>query len=184
MKILLASGSPRRKQLLTELGHEVTVVKPDFDESQIQCEVPAALVAALAEGKGQSVPCPKGAMLVAADTVVVFKGTVLGKPTDEAEAQSMLRALSGQSHEVYTGVYLQYGHVTRRFTDRAEVLFRDLTDQEIRAYIATGSPMDKAGSYGVQDSGFAAEIKGSYYTVMGFPIERFAEISMEMEKGN
>ncbi len=184
MKILLASGSPRRKQLLSELGHEITVVKPDFEESQVQCSDPAALVAALAEGKGKSVPCPNGMMLVAADTVVVFEGRVLGKPTDETNALEMLRALSGRSHEVYTGVYLQYGSAVRRFTDRAEVLFRTLTDQEILSYIATGSPMDKAGGYGVQDSGFVEEIKGSYYTVMGFPIERFAKISMEMEKGN
>ena len=184
MKILLASGSPRRKQLLTELGHSITVVKPNFDESQIRSTDPAALVAALAEGKGCSVPCPEDAMLIAADTVVVSDGKVLGKPADEAEALAMLRSLSGRTHEVFTGVFLQYRGRTRSFTDRAEVLFRTLTDAEILAYIATGSPMDKAGSYGVQDSGFVAEIKGSYYTVMGFPGERFKEISMEMEKGN
>ncbi len=183
MKILLASGSPRRKQILEERGHQITVVHPQFDESQISLKDPASLVAALAAGKGCSVACPEDAMLVAADTVVAFGGKVLGKPADEADALAMLRTLSGQTHEVYTGVYLQYRGHTRCFTDRAEVLFRNLTDREILAYIATGSPMDKAGSYGVQDSGFVEQINGSYFTVMGFPIERFTEISMEMEKG-
>ncbi|MBQ7090302.1 MAG: septum formation protein Maf [Clostridia bacterium] len=181
--MLLASGSPRRKQILEERGHEVTVVRPVFDESQIRIEEPAALVAALAEGKGKSVACPKEMLLVASDTVVVLDGKVLGKPADEADAFAMLRAMSGRTHEVFTGVYLQYRGKAVRFTDRAEVLFRDLTDREILAYIATGSPMDKAGSYGVQDSGFVETINGSYYTVMGFPIERFTEISMELEKG-
>ncbi len=179
MKILLASGSPRRKQLLTELGHTVTVVTPDFDESCVRVPDPAALVAALAEGKGRSVPPEKGALLVAADTVVVFQGKVLGKPTDEKDAFRTLSALSGQYHEVYTGVYLQRDGVSRSFTDRAEVHFRPLTEQEICAYIATGSPMDKAGAYGVQDSGFVDHIEGSYHNVMGFPTEKFEEIIKE-----
>ena len=179
MKILLASGSPRRKQLLTELGHEVSVVKPDFDESRIQASNPAALVEALAEGKGRSVPPKKGVLLVAADTVVVFRGKILGKPADEEEAFRTLSALSGQYHEVFTGVYLQKGDISRQFTDRSEVHFRSLTEREIRAYIATGSPMDKAGAYGVQDSGFVDHIKGSYNNVVGFPTEKFEEIMKE-----
>ncbi len=179
MRILLASGSPRRKQLLSELGYEVKVVKPDFDESCIREEEPAALVAALAEGKGRSVPAEPEMLLVAADTVVVFRGKVLGKPADDAEAFETLCALSGQSHEVYTGVYLQRGGKSRTFTERAEVRFRPLTEQEIKDYIATGSPMDKAGAYGVQDSGFVDRIEGSYHNVMGFPTEKFKEIIME-----
>lgn len=176
MRVLLASGSPRRKQLLTELGHEVTVVRPDFDEAQIAAADPAALVMALAEGKGRSVPPEEDALLVAADTVVVFNGSVLGKPADEEDALRMLRALSGKTHEVYTGVYLQKGAKTRTFTDRAEVVFRRLSEAEIRDYVATGSPMDKAGAYGIQDSGFVDRIQGSYHTVMGFPTELFQEI--------
>ena len=179
MRILLASGSPRRKQLLTELGYEVEVVKPTFDEAAVQERDPAALVAALAEGKGRSVPPQKGILLVAADTVVVFQGTVLGKPADEKEAFRTLHALSGQHHEVYTGVYLQKDGISRTFTERAEVFFRPLTEQEILDYIATGSPMDKAGAYGVQDSGFVERIEGSYHNVMGFPTERFEEIIKE-----
>lgn len=179
MRILLASASPRRKQLLTEMGHEVEVVRPDFDESAVLAEEPAALVAALAEGKGRSVPPEPGVLLVAADTVVVFRGKILGKPADEQEAFRTLRALSGQKHEVYTGVYLHKDGTDRTFTERAEVFFRPLTDEDILAYIATGSPMDKAGSYGVQDSGFVDRIEGSYHNVMGFPTEKFKEIINE-----
>lgn len=179
MRILLASGSPRRKQLLTELGHAVTVVKPVFDESGVTAPHPAALVEALAQGKGRSVACPAGMLLVASDTVVVLDGRILGKPSDEADALRMLRTMSGRTHEVYTGVYLEYEGQALCFTDRAKVVFRSLTDAEIKAYIATGSPMDKAGSYGVQDSGFVASINGSYHTVMGFPTERFTEICKE-----
>lgn len=180
MKILLASGSPRRKQLLCALGHEVIVVKPDFDEDQVQEQDPAMLVTALAEGKGRSVTPPADVLLVAADTVVAFKGRILGKPATEQEAFDTLRALSNNCHEVFTGVYLQKNGVTRTFTDRAVVQFRALTDQEINAYIATGSPMDKAGAYGVQDSGFVDYIEGSYHNVMGFPTEKFEEICKEL----
>ncbi len=179
MKILLASGSPRRKQLLTGLGYEVEVVKPTFEEDSVTEKDPAALVTALAEGKGRSVPPQKGVLLVAADTVVVYQGTVLGKPADEQDAFRTLSALSGQRHEVYTGVYLQKDGISRTFTERAEVFFRPLTEQEILAYIATGSPMDKAGGYGVQDSGFVDRIVGSYHNVMGFPTEKFEEIIKE-----
>ena len=179
MRILLASGSPRRNQLLTEQGHDVTVVRPTFDEATVTETDPARLVAALAEGKGRSVPAEESALLVAAATVVVFRGTVLGKPRTEAEAVQMLQAMSDQTHEVFTGVYLQRGSKSLTFTDRAEVVFRPLTEEEILAYVATGSPMDKAGAYGIQDSGFVARIQGSYHTVMGFPTERFEEIIKE-----
>ena len=106
MNILLASASPRRKQLLEELGHRVTVVRPDFDETQIRLRDPAALVCALAEGKGRSVSVPGGMLLVAADTVVCFEGRILGKPESRQAAANTLRALSGRVHEVYTGVYI------------------------------------------------------------------------------
>lgn len=179
MKILLASGSPRRKQLLTELGHTVTVVLPNFDERPVTAPDPEALVLALAEGKGRSVPPAGDTLLVAADTVVVFRGKILGKPASKLEAVKMLQAMSGKSHEVYTGVYVQKGEKSLAFADRAEVLFRQLKNEEILAYVATGSPMDKAGAYGVQDSGFVAHIQGSYHTVMGFPTEKFEEIIKE-----
>lgn len=181
MRLLLASGSPRRKEILTALGYEVTVVKPTFDEAQVTEPDPARLVMRLAEGKGRSVPAGDS-LLVASDTVVVFEGEVLGKPSDEKEAAAMLRRLSGKTHRVYTGVYLQRGAKSTAFCDCTEVVFRTLTEEEIAAYIATGSPMDKAGAYGVQDSGFAAELRGSFHTVMGFPAERFEEIIKDFGK--
>ncbi len=175
MNILLASGSPRRKQLLEEMGHRVTVVKPDFDESGVAEKDPQKLVAALAAGKGRSVAPPADELLVAADTIVVFEGKVLGKPCSPAEAFRMLKAMSGRSHWVYTGVYLAKSGKERIFVEEAEVQFRPLSDQEINAYIATGSPMDKAGAYGIQDSGFVAGYRGSYHNIMGFPTEKFQE---------
>lgn len=184
MKILLASASPRRKQLLEELGHQVTVVRPRFEEEQVPMTAPEAYVQTLAEGKGRSVPSQKDALIVAADTVVVFEGAVLGKPRDEREAEEMLSALSGKTHQVYTGVYLKQGKQERTFVDQAEVTFRTLTKKEIADYIATGSPMDKAGAYGVQDSGFAAKIHGSFHTVMGFPTQRFSEEVQQFQSKN
>ncbi len=185
MKILLASASPRRHQILSEAGYDVTVVSPRFDESAIAEQAPCALVAALAEGKGRSIAPQPDRLIVAADTVVVFQGKILGKPRDAREAAETLAALSGQTHEVFTGVWLRMGSVTRAFAERTEVQFRALSIEEIEAYIASGSPFDKAGSYGIQDSGFVAEIRGSYHNVVGFPLERFEEIikTIKEEKG-
>lgn len=181
MKILLASGSPRRKQLLEELGHEITVIRPDFDEGQILLREPAALVAALAEGKGRSVKNQSGALLVAADTVVAFQGKILGKPASAQEAEQMLCALSGNMHEVYTGVYLEKDGISRTFTERSEVHFRPLSAEEIAAYIATGKPMDKAGSYGIQETDFVCKIGGSYHNIMGFPTEKFEQVITQLK---
>ncbi len=176
MRLLLASGSPRRKQLLEELGYDITVVGPDFDESRVSAATPEALVLALAEGKGRSVDCPADLLLVAADTVVAFEGKILGKPETPAQAKEMLRALSGNTHQVYTGVYLRRGEKELTFSDRAEVQFRPLTEQEIAAYVQSGKPMDKAGSYGIQETDFVCHICGSYHNIMGFPTEKFQKI--------
>lgn len=176
MKILLASCSPRRLALLRELGHEVTVVKPAFDESAVCITDPAALVSALAEGKGRSVTPPPGILLVAADTVVALNGKILGKPASRAEAFHMLRSMSGTEHRVYTGVYTVLNGTEKCFTSCSRVIFRPLGDEEIRAYIATGKPMDKAGAYGIQETDFAETIVGSRTNVMGFPTEQFSAI--------
>ncbi len=180
----MASASPRRKQLLEELGHEVRVVHPAFDEAGVALCEPSLYVQELAKGKGQSADAPKETLLVAADTVVVFEGEILGKPKDEAEASEMLHRLSGQTHQVYTGVYLRRNGKERLFAEEAKVEFRRLSEEEIAAYIATGSPMDKAGAYGIQDSGFVKKIHGSYHTVMGFPTERFKKECQAMEQKN
>lgn len=179
MNILLASASPRRKKLLGELGYEITVAAPIFDEGQIRAEDPAQLVAALAEGKGRSVCAPKDVLLVAADTVVAFNGAILGKPADAAEAKKMLLMLSGNTHQVYTGVYLRRGEKERVFTDCSSVTFRALSEREIDAYVQSGSPMDKAGSYGIQETDFVSEIEGSFNNIVGFPTELFQKIIKE-----
>lgn len=179
MKILLASASPRRKKLLGELGYEITVAAPLFDEEQIRAQDPAQLVAALAEGKGRSVCASEEVLLVAADTVVAFNGAILGKPADAADAKKMLSMLSGNTHQVYTGVYLRHGEKERVFTDCSSVTFRALSEQEIDAYVQSGSPMDKAGSYGIQETDFVSEIKGSFNNIVGFPTELFQKIIKE-----
>ena len=179
MKILLASASPRRKKLLGELGYEITVAAPLFDEEQIRAQDPAQLVAALAEGKGRSVCASEEVLLVAADTVVAFNGAILGKPADAADAKKMLSMLSGNTHQVYTGVYLRHGEKERVFTDRSSVTFRALAEQEIDTYVQSGSPMDKAGSYGIQETDFVSEIKGSFNNIVGFPTELFQKIIKE-----
>lgn len=173
MKILLASNSPRRKQILEEAGHQVAVCSPDFDESVIQEEDPCRLVQKLAEGKGQSICPEKDTLLVAADTIVCLNGKILGKPRSKEEALATLSALSGRDHSVFTGVYLRYNEKESLFYEETKVYFRPLSTEEILGYIATGSPFDKAGAYGIQDSDFTERIEGSYRNVMGFPAERF-----------
>ncbi|MBR2013497.1 MAG: septum formation protein Maf [Clostridia bacterium] len=177
--MLLASASPRRKQLLGDLGYDITVAAPSFDEGQIRAEDPKQLVAALAEGKGRSVCAPQDTLLVAADTVVVFNGTILGKPADAADAKKMLSMLSGQTHQVYTGVYLRRGEKEQVFTDCSSVTFRALSEREIDAYVQSGSPMDKAGSYGIQETDFVEKIQGSFNNIVGFPTEVFQKIIKE-----
>lgn len=176
MKILLASASPRRKQLLEELGFTVEVLCPSFDEAQIRESEPEALVQSLAAGKGRSVCPPQEALLVAADTVVAFQGKILGKPADAAEAIQTLQMLSGNTHQVYTGVYLRRGGKEKIFAARSEVRFRALSLQEIQAYVQSGAPMDKAGSYGIQETDFVESIQGSYSNIVGFPTEQFTKI--------
>ncbi len=122
--------------------------------------------------------CGPGSLILAADTVVALEGRVLGKPRDEGEAFSMLRALSGRKHTVYTGMALRRGDESMTDYASADVWFRELTDREIRAYIATGSPMDKAGAYGAQDMAalFVERIDGEFYTVVGLPICRLGRM--------
>lgn len=184
MKILLASNSPRRRQILEEAGHSVSVCAPDFDEGSIREEEPCRLVEALAAGKGRSIPPPKDTLLVAADTIVCLEGQILGKPASAGEALAILSALSGRAHSVFTGVYLRYNDAELSFHEETRVHFRPLSKEEILRYIAGGSPFDKAGAYGIQDSDFTERIEGSYTNVVGFPAERFEkEIINIMQRG-
>ena len=181
MEIILASRSPRRRALLEQMGvSPFRVIAPDIDESAVSGASPGALVQALSLKKAQAVRAGEGAgsLIIAADTVVCLDGTVLGKPAGEEEAFRMLQALSGRRHQVYTGLTVLRGEqVVSQWVETA-VRFRTLGQEEIRAYIATGEPMDKAGAYGIQGLGglFVEGIEGDYYNVVGLPVCRLGQI--------
>lgn len=122
------------------------------------------------------------ATVIGADTVVVFGGRIIGKPKDEKQAFDILKELSGKTHSVYTGVCVVRGGKKKAFVRKSRVLFFSLTDERINSYIATGSPMDKAGAYGIQDSGFVKKIRGSYSNVMGLPVEKLRKILKKEER--
>ncbi|WFB35541.1 Maf family protein [Kiritimatiellota bacterium B12222] len=179
MKLVLASASPRRAELLRSAGLEFEQRSADVDESPLRHEGAEAMVLRLSKLKAQAVAqdFPESRVL-AADTVVVLEGEVLGKPQDEADAVRMLTALSGRSHEVMTGFAL-CGSVGPEISTcvRTSVCFRVLSAEEIRAYVASGDPMDKAGAYGIQSgaAGFVASIVGSYSNVVGLPLAQVIE---------
>ncbi len=177
-RLVLASGSPRREQLLRLLGLEFEVRNSGLVEENHTPAEPAEHVLTLSRRKAEAVAAqvPEG-YIVGADTIVVLEGEILGKPRDEAEAFAMLRKLSGRVHRVYTGFTVIEKPSGRWMSDYevTEVHFRPLTDEEIWAYIRTGSPMDKAGAYGIQDQSavFADRIVGCFYNVVGFPLTRW-----------
>ena len=176
MKIILASASPRRKALLGEITEKFEVV-PARGEEKAGGLPPEEAVRKLSFDKAKEVFAFHGDdLVIGADTVVALDGRIMGKPKDEKQAFEMLSALSGREHDVYTGVTVMTKDVTVTFAEKSGVLFRRLSDAEIKDYIATGSPMDKAGAYGVQDSGFVAEVRGSVKNVVGLPVERLANI--------
>ncbi len=181
MRFILASNSPRRRELLSELVPAFKVVPSLFEELSRAGESGKKRCLRFAEGKAREVfsRFPEAAVL-GADTVVALDGEILGKPKDGAEAFEMLRLLSGRTHSVYTGVCLVTPEGERKGVEETLVTFRPLTDGEIEAYIRTGSPFDKAGAYGIQDSGFVSGYEGSYSCVVGLPLERVREYIKEM----
>lgn len=180
MRLILASASPRRRELLQQIQMEFTVL-PAKGEEKITKKLPQEVVMELSRQKALEVAgCPEvrreDALVLGADTVVVYQGRILGKPKDEQEALSMLKTLSGNTHEVYTGVTLldvQTGE-KNSFFERTAVTMYPVSEKEIRAYIATGEPMDKAGAYGIQGIGakFIRSIEGDYNNVVGLPVGR------------
>ncbi len=176
--VLLASASPRRRELLASLGLGVTVVPSGFEEHDDDRNIaPRALATVNALGKRDAVGiATDGTLVVAADTVVDLDGLSLGKPSHPEDARRMLGLLSGRSHLVHTAVACRLpGGELLDFLETTSVTFYSLTTEEIAAYVATGEPMDKAGAYGIQ--GYAAtlvrKIDGDFYTVMGFPLAHF-----------
>jgi len=176
MKIILASGSPRRKELLEMLQVADLEIIPARGEEQPHPELaPDALVRELSRCKAAEVAARYAApedVVIGADTVVVLDGQVLGKPKDAADARRMLSSLSGRAHTVFTGITVMRGDTVLRHAEETTVHFRPLTDAEIDAYIATGEPMDKAGAYGAQGfaSLFVEKLEGDFFNVMGLPL--------------
>ncbi len=176
MKLILASGSPRRQELLRQIGFSDFTVHPaDVDERIQPGATPAQAVVALAIQKAQAVAedFPND-LVLAADTVVALNGAILGKPKSQEDAVRMLKELSGKTHLVYTGFALARGGRMETGYEETAVHFRTLTEEEIAAYVATEEPMDKAGAYGIQGRGalFITGIQGDYFTVMGLPLCR------------
>ena len=181
MEIILASQSPRRRELLERMGiREFRVVASAADETADPALSPAELVETLSRRKALTVQAQErpDAIVLAADTVVTLDGAVLGKPADEAAARQMLSALSGRRHQVYTGLTVLRGQEAYTEYEMTEVTFRALSQTEVEAYIATGEPMDKAGAYGIQGYGalLVEGISGDYYNVMGLPVCRLGRI--------
>jgi len=177
MSLILASGSPRRRELLSIITTDFTVKVSNAEEKTEAGLSPAQTVETLAKIKGEAVfsenPCDT---VIASDTVVAIDGKILGKPRSPGEAFEMLRTLSGRTHTVYTGVYIKNIRNEAVFHERTEVTFFELTDGEINSYINTGEPFDKAGAYGIQGQGalLVKTIHGDFYNVMGFPIGRIS----------
>ena len=183
--MLLASQSPRRRELLADAGFELEIVPANIDEDRQAGEKPVELVARLAAEKAESVRAsleyaPTDGLLLAADTIVWMGDEALGKPTDPADAARMLRELSGRTHHVSTGVCaMKLGAdaspvATASFVETTDVTFWDLSDEEIDAYVETGEPLDKAGAYGIQGAGrmLVQKIDGDYANVVGLPVSR------------
>ena len=176
--IILASASPRRKEILELADLKFDVMPSDAQEITTKT-APNEVVMELASIKAKDIykKSEKQSMIVGADTVVAYQGQILGKPTDKADAKRLLTMLSGQTHEVYTGVCVIEDGKTKTFYEETKVTFYEISDEQINHYIKTGEPMDKAGSYGIQGKAavFIKGIEGDYYNVVGFPIARFLQ---------
>ena len=182
MNIILASQSPRRRELLGLLGIPFTVRVADIDETMKPGASAYSEVARVSRLKAMAVPREQEDLVIAADTIVVCDGRILGKPRDPEEAKDMLRLLSGRDHQVMTGLTVLRGEQAAVVTEVTDIHFRELSEGEIRAYVASGDPMDKAGAYGIQSGAalFCDRICGDYYTVVGLPVCRLTEIMKQM----
>jgi len=172
MNVILASQSPRRKELLGLTGLDFVIRVADIDETMDPGATPFDEVARLSREKALAVPRENDDVVIAADTIVVCDGQRLGKPRDEEDAFRMLTMLSGRDHQVMTGLTVLKGEHSETITEVTDIHFRALSEQEIRAYIATGEPMDKAGSYGIQGGAalFVSHLEGDYFNVVGLPV--------------
>ncbi len=174
MQLILASASPRRRELLGLFGIPFVIRAADIDETMDPSLPPEQEVARVSRCKALAVPRQADDVVIAADTIVVCEGRVLGKPHSPREAEEMLTLLSGRDHQVMTGCTIVAGEQAQTFTEITDLHFRPLEPEEIRRYVATGEPMDKAGAYGIQGGAalFCRRMEGDYYNVMGLPVCR------------
>ncbi|MEX2180727.1 MAG: Maf family protein [Gemmatimonadaceae bacterium] len=179
LRVILASRSPRRRELLQLIGIAHEVLPADIDETVPADESPVPHCERLAREKAQALGARHpDAVVIAADTIVVLDGEILGKPVDAADARAIIRRLAGREHTVHTAVAVARGARTESAVESVAVAFRALTDAEIAAYVATGEPMDKAGAYGIQGWGatIVERVDGDYFSVMGLGLRRLVEL--------
>ena len=182
MKVILASGSPRRKELLANICPEFSVLVPDVDESAVAAPFhgnPRRTVMALSRAKALAARQLESAdAVIGADTVVALGRTILGKPEDTEQALAMLRSLSGHTHKVWTGVSVSFSDRTVTYAVCTRIRFYRLSEEQIQTYVASGEGMDKAGSYGIQGraGAFVKEIRKDYFNVVGLPLKRLARL--------
>ena len=182
MNLILASGSPRRKELLGLFGIPFVIRAADIDETMDPGQAPFDEVARVSRLKALAVPRQPEDLVIAADTIVVCGSRGLGKPRSREDAIAMLELLSGQDHQVMTGCTVVRGDRVRTFTEVTDLHFRSLREQEIARYVDSGEPMDKAGAYGIQGGAalFCEKIVGDYYNVMGLPVCRLSQLLREI----
>ena len=178
MHLILASASPRRRELLQLFNIPFTIRVADIDEAMDPEKAPFDEVARVSRQKALAIPREPGDVVIAADTIVVCGGRVLGKPHSQEEARSMLAMLSGRDHQVMTGCTLLRDGEAITFTEVTDLHFRPLDQKEIDAYVRSGEPMDKAGAYGIQGGAalFCERLVGDYYNVMGLPVCRLGQV--------
>lgn len=182
MQLILASASPRRKELLGLFGLPFVVRAADIDETMNPENAPYDEVARVSRRKALAVQRTGDDVVIAADTIVVCEGKILGKPHDAAEAKAMLALLSGRDHQVMTGCTVLRGEKSETVTEVTDLHFRPLSQKEIDRYVASGEPMDKAGAYGIQGGAalFCQRMVGDYYNVMGLPVCRLGQMLREV----
>ena len=182
MKLILASQSPRRRELLGLFHIPFEIRVADIDEAMDPTKAPADEVARVSRLKALAVPRADDDVIIAADTIVVCRGQVLGKPKDATDARNMLELLSGKDHQVMTGLTILLGNTAVTHTEVTDLHFRPLTDREIDQYIRSGEPMDKAGAYGIQGGAalFCERMVGDYYNVVGLPVCKLGQMLTEI----
>jgi septum formation protein len=185
MKIILGSASPRRRELLGQLGLEFDVLSPDVDETPIGREGPLEYVRRVAVAKSAAIAADANTLVITADTTVDLGGEILGKPIDAADAAAMLRRLSARTHRVHTGVALRIGERTATDVVTSLVTFVPLAPAMVEWYVATGEPLDKAGAYAIQGAGavLVQRVRGSVSNVVGLPLHTVVRIAADLGVG-